>query len=169
MFFVLVCFPSCAHAVQEPDWGVLHIGATCVWDKNQDNSTDQGANCGDVIVAVIDDEFDIDHEDLKDNIAGGRSFELNQWGKVVEGDDYGDNPGDHGTACAGIIAAVDNQIGIIGTAPKAKIYALRIKSYDASVFAYAINYSVCVLGAEVVSMSWYWDKEKPEVTRACEN
>ena len=32
----------------------------------------------------------------------------------------------HGTHCAGIIAAVDNDIGVIGVAPEANLYALKI-------------------------------------------
>jgi subtilisin family serine protease len=167
---LLVCFHQSACAIQEPDWGITHIGASCVWDKNRDNHTDSGANAGGTIVAIIDDGIDLDHDDLKDNIAGGRSFTLTWPDKIVEGDDYGaDSSNQHGTECAGILASVDNQNGLIGVAPKARIYMLRPSNRHELEIAYAINYSACVLGAKVLSMSFFSGTEDSIVSNACEN
>ena len=73
-----------------------------------------------VKIGIIDTGIRVDHPDL--NIAGGLSF--------VEGtSSYNDDQG-HGTHVAGIIAALDNEIGTVGVAPDAQIYA--IKALDSS-------------------------------------
>lgn len=68
-------------------------------------------------VAVLDTGIDFLHPDLAENIAG--VFDC------VEGahpyDVYG-----HGTHVAGIIAAVDNTIGVVGVAPQAKIWSIKV-------------------------------------------
>ena len=66
-------------------------------------------------VAVIDDGVDIVHPDLIDNIIGNNDQKfpgntISEW----------DN---HGTKVAGIIAAVQNSIGVRGVAPEAKVVA----------------------------------------------
>lgn len=70
-------------------------------------------------VAVYDDGFEMNHPDLAQNVFGTGHDVINP----------GINPpsqvrGIHGTACAGIIAAVENNQGIIGVAPKAKIVSI---------------------------------------------
>ncbi|MGG0888138.1 S8 family serine peptidase, partial [Brevibacillus parabrevis] len=56
------------------------------------------------------------HPDLE--IKGGVSY--------IEGeDDFGDQHG-HGTAVAGVIAARDNDFGIVGVAPEAELYAIKV-------------------------------------------
>ena len=71
----------------------------------------------DVTVAVIDTGVDYNHPDLNANIVGHVSTLGYGDGK----DDHG-----HGTHCAGLIAAVaDNNIGVAGMAPNAKIYAVK--------------------------------------------
>ncbi|NEX64757.1 S8 family peptidase [Noviherbaspirillum galbum] len=69
-----------------------------------------------VTVAVIDSGVDTEHPDLRGQIAHSRNF--------IENTTY---PAEqHGTAVAGIIAAVaDNGIGIAGIAPQARLLALR--------------------------------------------
>lgn len=84
----------------------------------------------DVIVAVVDGGVDANHEDLKDNYIGGRSF-IRKVDKVV--------PHDHGTHVAGTIAAVNNNgIGVSGLAggdaankqPGVKILSCQITAID---------------------------------------
>ncbi len=72
-----------------------------------------------VKVAVIDTGIDVDHPDLFANIKGG-------YKEASKKKSY-DNG--HGTHVAGIIAAVDNDIGVVGVAPEAELYA--IKALDA--------------------------------------
>ncbi|MDQ0154256.1 S8 family peptidase [Robertmurraya andreesenii] len=68
-----------------------------------------------VKVGIIDTGIRPNHPDLK--IAGGVTF--------VEGtSSYADDEG-HGTHVAGIIGALDNDIGTVGVAPEAQIYAIK--------------------------------------------
>ncbi len=78
------------------------------------------ASCYDgrgVMVAVVDNGLDLQHEDLKDNLVPGGSWDFR------EGDtDPSASDGYHGTAVAGVIAAVNgNGIGGRGVAPGAQL------------------------------------------------
>lgn len=73
-------------------------------------------NGDNIKIAVIDSGISKNHKDLSDNIIGGKDF-INGLDSTV--DKYG-----HGTQVAGIIAAEDNSIGVLGVAPQAKIYSL---------------------------------------------
>ena len=75
-----------------------------------------------VKVAVIDSMIDSDHPDLKGQVESSQDF--------VVGHPSG--PEMHGTAVAGVIAAIeDNGIGIAGIAPAARLMALRACWQDA--------------------------------------
>ena len=117
-------------------WGPAKLGADIVWNDTK------GA---DVIVAVIDTGIRLDHEDLQANIwinedeipDNGIDDDENGWIDDWRGWDThgGDNDpsdsGSHGTGCAGIIGAVqDNDVGMSGIAPHAKIMALRADMWD---------------------------------------
>lgn len=69
-------------------------------------------------VAVLDTGIDTDHPDLDDNLAGCLNF-IYSW-RTCE-DDHG-----HGTHVSGIIAAENNSFGVVGVAPDAKIYSLKV-------------------------------------------
>ena len=106
-----------------------------------------------VRVAVIDDAFDVNHEDLKDNIyitynADDDSSDVANKNPVD--DEYGIS---HGNTCAGFIVAPINGKGVIGTAPKSKLIAIKLLSELDSdtikAFEYAKNQ-----GAKVISCSW---------------
>ncbi len=77
---------------------------------------DSSAKGKDVEVAVIDSGIDYNHPDLESNISGYISVYEGEDGK----DDYG-----HGTHCAGIIAALENNLYGVGIAPEAKIYSIK--------------------------------------------
>lgn len=71
-----------------------------------------------VRVAVIDTGADVAHPDLRPHAARSRNF--------VDGDAAGFRDDAHGTAVAGIIAAVpDNGIGIVGIAPDVELLAYK--------------------------------------------
>lgn len=100
------------HALAELDntWGVARIGAGTV---------QSGGNKGTGIkVAVIDSGIDYTHPDLSASYAGGYDFVNN------DADPKDDNG--HGTHCAGTIAAAANGVGVVGVAPEARIYALKV-------------------------------------------
>ena len=71
-------------------------------------------------MAILDTGIDYTHEDLDGNYRGGYDF--------VFGDDdpFDDSRNSHGTHVAGIIAAEKNGIGVVGVAPEAEIYAVKV-------------------------------------------
>ncbi|MBA7671773.1 hypothetical protein ES703_79936 [subsurface metagenome] len=91
-------------------WGVKHIGAGIVHDGDNKGTG--------VKIAIIDSGVDYNHPDLNDNYAGG-------WDFVNNDSDPMDDDG-HGTHVAGTIAAGDNGVGVVGVAPEARIYALKV-------------------------------------------
>ncbi|MBI2332983.1 MAG: S8 family serine peptidase [Chloroflexi bacterium] len=70
-----------------------------------------------VNVAVIDTGIDLTHPDLSANIVGGKNCST--------GKSYSDGNG-HGSHVAGTIAAVNNTEGVVGIAPEAKLWAVRV-------------------------------------------
>jgi len=77
----------------------------------------------DVDIAIIDTGIDIDHPDL--NVVGGRHF-YSLWGMISFEDDLYDDDNGHGTHCAGIAAALDNDFGVVGVAPGARLWAVKV-------------------------------------------
>jgi len=102
---------------QEIPWGIERVKAPDVW------STTTGASNGVIEVAILDTGIDWDHPDLKDNIA---------WGVSTIGGEVSTDPADwydgngHGTHVAGTIAALNNDIGVVGVAPNVEIYAIKV-------------------------------------------
>ncbi len=76
----------------------------------------------DVDIAIIDTGIDVDHPDLR--VVGGRRFYARGWW-TLQDDRYDDGNG-HGTHCAGIAAAIDNDLGVVGVAPGARLWAVRV-------------------------------------------
>ena len=72
-----------------------------------------------VDVAVVDSGVDIAHPDL--NVVGGVDC---SGGK---NDTFRDQLG-HGTMVAGLVGAIDNTIGIVGVAPGARIWSVRVST-----------------------------------------
>lgn len=96
---------------QSVPWGVSRIQASECWRQARGDG---------VRVGVLDTGVEMDHPDLRLNVRGGFDT-INERTEVV--DDNG-----HGTHVAGTIAASDNEIGVVGVAPGAEIYA--VKAFD---------------------------------------
>lgn len=94
-------------AGQVEDWGIKDVQAPMSWKSNY---TGKG-----VKVAVLDTGIS-KHDDLQ--VAGGVSF--SSYTKS-----YSDDNG-HGTHVAGIIGAKNNGIGVVGVAPDASLYAVKV-------------------------------------------
>jgi len=94
-------------------WGIKRTQADKVWPITQG----QG-----VRVAILDTGIAFDHPDLKPNIKGGVNI-LNRF--LPPYDHNG-----HGTHVAGTIGAVNNQIGVVGIAPQAHLYAVKAFNKD---------------------------------------
>jgi subtilisin len=75
-----------------------------------------GRGAVDVDIAIIDTGIDVKHQDL--NVAGGVSC-------VPGSQSFNDSNG-HGTHVAGIAAAKDNHLGVVGVAPGARLWAVRV-------------------------------------------
>ncbi len=99
-----------AEADDEVPWGIARISADMVWGR----ATGKG-----VKVAILDTGI-ASHEDLI--VMGG----INTVGTGTSAD-YADTHG-HGTMIAGMIAALDNQKGIIGIGPEIELYAVRFRA-----------------------------------------
>ncbi len=82
------------------------------------NGADQRVN---VDVAVIDTGVDLDHPDLNVNTAGAMNCTL--FGLGSADDDHG-----HGSHVAGTIGALDNTTGVVGVAPGARIWPVKVLS-----------------------------------------
>lgn len=98
---------------QAVPWGVERIGAPRAWEESRGKG---------VRVAIIDTGINGAHSDLKGAVRGGVNF-INSNAPPL--DDNG-----HGTHVAGIIAARDNDFGVVGVAPEAELYAL--KAFDST-------------------------------------
>jgi len=86
----------------------------------------------DVDVAVIDTGIDFEHPDL--HVVGGvNCTEGGQRSTTCEpgGDDYQY----HGTHVAGTIGALDNDFGVVGVAPGARLYAVKVLNERGSGFS----------------------------------
>jgi subtilisin len=119
-------------------WGVKRIGAGTVHELPNKG---EGIN-----VAVLDTGINLFHEDLITK--GGYDF-------VNQDADPNDDNG-HGTHCAGIIAALDNDKAVVGVAPEANLYAVKVldsngNGYTSNIIA-GIQWSVNN-GIQVISMS----------------
>jgi len=97
----------------DDSWGVKRIGAGIVHSYNKGTG---------VKVAIIDSGIDYTHSDLDANYKGGYDFVNSD---VDPMDDNG-----HGTHVAGSVAAEDNEEGVVGVAPEANLYALKVLGAD---------------------------------------
>lgn len=97
-------------------WGVGRIGATFVHTMG---NTGKGIKVG-----ILDTGIDYNHPDISNNYKGGYNFIDNN----TDARDYNG----HGTHVAGIVAAEDNDIGVVGVAPDAYIYSVRILDFAAT-------------------------------------
>jgi subtilisin len=137
-------------------WGINQIGANIV---HQSGNTGQG-----VKVAIIDTGIDNTHPDLNDNCIGGYDF--------VNNDNFPSDDNGHGTHCAGIVAAEDDGEGIIGVAPNAELYAIKVlnaqgSGYYSDIVAgiqWAVNN-----GAQIISMSLGGNTGSTSLQAACDN
>ena len=106
-----------------------------------------------VKLAIIDDGFDLDHEDLA--------------GRFLPGHDFGDNddlpyPGPqdaHGTCCAGVAGAkTNNDVGVSGACPDCMIIPIRMNmnSTAGTLDSIAIESFTWAAdnGADIISNSW---------------
>lgn len=91
-------------------WGISRIGADSVWGLGEKGDS--------VRIGIIDTGISAAHPDLVANIKGGVS--------EVNYTQYWNDDNGHGTHVAGIVAAVNNTVGVVGGAPDAHLYAIKV-------------------------------------------
>lgn len=99
-----------------------------------------------VRVVVHDSGVDIDHPDLAPRMLPGWDFDNDDF-------DASNNAGPHGTACAGVIAAAGNGVGVVGVAPDCRLVPLRAAgSHTFEVWAETFRWAA--RRGEIISCSW---------------
>ncbi|MFM9092675.1 MAG: S8 family serine peptidase, partial [Verrucomicrobiota bacterium] len=93
--------------------GIVRVGATLNAKARIDTSN---AESVDVDIAIIDTGIQLTHPDL--NVFRNVSY--------VAGARTGNDDNGHGTHCAGIAAARDNNVGVVGVAPGARLWAVKV-------------------------------------------
>ncbi len=100
---------SIQDAEQKAGWGITAFELPKAWQYTQGEG---------VKIAVIDTGCDLDHPDLVGNLLEGKNF-------VVQGKPPEDGNG-HGTHVTGILVAENNDIGMVGVCPKAKVIPIKV-------------------------------------------
>jgi len=105
-----------------------------------------------VRIAIIDDGFDINHPEIRNNIIATIAIDDN--GNISNDVSHSTSSSYHGTAVSGIIAAEHNTIGIRGIASNAQLILIKMPqnftdSIEIELFKQAVKY-----GADIISCSW---------------
>ncbi len=143
-------------------WHLRNIGAQDAWNI----TTGRDSRGKSVIVGIYDEGIDLQHEDLRANIygygdynSGKKRITLVNGNSALLRNNLSNAPKPasdnwHGTACAGLIAAVaNNRNGSTGIAPKAKIIAVRYARNNISNDIKAFR-DMAYAGTAIISNSW---------------
>ncbi|MEE4289944.1 MAG: S8 family peptidase [Erythrobacter sp.] len=120
--------------------GVTQVKAPDAWPSSMGEG---------IKVFICDTGIDSDHPDLVANLRTGKSF--------VPTESTTEDFNGHGTHCAGTVAAVDNDIGVVGVAPYAYLYPVKVLSSSGSGnwswLIAALDWIMSKKGARIASMS----------------
>ncbi len=152
-------------AYVEPDATAYAIGETLPWGVDRidaDVVHAAGVTGSGVKVAIVDTGIDGNHSDLV--VYGGYNYIDNttNWQ-----DDHG-----HGTHVAGTVAALDNDIDVIGVSPDANLYAVKVldSGGSGSYAGIAAGIEWCVSnGMQVINMSLGGSSDSETLRTACQN
>ncbi len=171
--FTRLLKPHTADQYFSSQWSVNnqgYLGSTVDADMDVDNvwvhATGQG-----IKVAIIDEGVNLTHPDLASNLLQGYDATGNNSAGAPSNNDA------HGTACAGIVAAIaNNAIGIAGVAYNSKVIPVRIAYRDSggdwvtsdTWIANGINWAV-QNGADILSNSWGGGSPSSTIANAINN
>ncbi len=105
------------HALGEGSWGTERIGSR----EAQEKSTGEGVKVG-----ILDSGIDVNHEALKDNIAGGEA--IVECSPHPHCDEPWDDDHGHGTHVAGTAGSVNEKIGV---ATEVELYSIKVLDRNA--------------------------------------
>ena len=125
-------------------WSMTRIQAGGAGTTGWDISTGVAA----VVVCVLDEGCDLTHPDLQFSTPG-----INLGTMMPDGSPTGN----HGTACAGIVAATyNNALGVSGVAGNSRIMPVAFQNWTDTEVAAGITWATAN-GARIISMSFGWD------------
>ena len=123
---------------QQQGWGIKQLNIPDAWSFTKGKG---------VTIAVIDTGM-TDHADLDGNVSTGDNFVPYETDMDLNG---------HQTHCVGIICAKNNDMGMVGVAPKAKVICVKALDKRGSgtykQITAALEYCADVLKPDIVSMS----------------
>lgn len=135
---------------QNPSWGIKILNVSEAWILTKGKG---------VKIAVLDTAGDTNHSDLVPNVKKGANF--------TSYPDY--DAAQHGTHCAGIIAALNNDIGVVGVAPEAEVYLVKVLGDNGSGSFEGIAKGIdwCIENKiDIISMSLGSNYNAPEMEAA---
>ena len=100
---------SMQEAKQKAGWNITAFDLPNAWKFSEGEG---------VTIAVLDTGCDLDHPDLKGNLLEGRNF--------VNPNKPPEDGNGHGTHIAGTLVAENNDIGVVGVCPKAKVIPIKV-------------------------------------------
>jgi subtilisin len=140
---------------QRADWSHDNLDIPEAWKT----ATGKG-----VTVAILDTGIDQNHNDLKGQVVAARDFTSSRFGPS-------DAQG-HGTHCAGIVAATNDENGLVGVAPDCKLINAKVLSDQGTGtdngIANGIRWAVQA-GADVLSLSLGSSAESPTIKAAIQD
>lgn len=123
---------------QQTPWGIKRVYAPEAWAVTKGEG---------IVICDTDTGINSWHPDLKDNILGGEDFTDSGYWEDGHG---------HGSHTAGTIIALDNNIGVVGVAPMAKLWAMKVLDDNGSGYSSGIADGIraCITKkAHIITMS----------------
>jgi subtilisin family serine protease len=143
----------------EPGTRDLDIGAAAAWLATRGRP--------EVVVAIVDTGFDVDHPDLRANVWRNPAVGADGCANDLHGRNFSWQGGcgqvyanatddQHGTHVAGIVAAAEDGVGTVGVAPRVQLMSVKFlvrQQGRVSDGIRAIQYATRA-GADVINASW---------------
>lgn len=138
-------------------WGVTRIGGA--------DAAAAGFTGAGIKIAILDSGIDCSHPDLADNCRPGYNFAYDN------NDTFDDGYISHGTHIAGIIGARNNGTGVVGVAPAAELYPVKVLGGsvmgDLSDILAGMEWSI-LNGMNVINLSIGAPIDSPSFKDACD-